>query len=106
VHARVRGGFILSPAGDAGSGLAGKSLSVKDISCRVNATRQRQASQELQGNGCCPAAAIRKLTPIRAYDTAGGPCREFTTEALIGGRRETVYGTACRQADGSWKVMN
>lgn len=46
------------------------------------------------------------VTPTRTYETASGPCREFTTEALIGGKRETVYGTACRQADGSWKVMN
>jgi surface antigen len=46
------------------------------------------------------------VTPTRTYETAGGPCREFTTDALIGGRRESVYGTACRQPDGSWKVMN
>lgn len=46
------------------------------------------------------------VTPTRTYDTASGPCREFTTEAIIGGRRETVYGNACRQPDGSWKVMN
>lgn len=34
----------------------------------------------------------------------GQPCREFTHTATIGGRPEQVYGTACRQADGSWKV--
>lgn len=45
------------------------------------------------------------VTPTRTYETAGGPCREFTTEAVIGGKREKVYGTACRQADGSWKVQ-
>jgi len=32
------------------------------------------------------------------------PCREYTLEALIGGQPETIYGTACRQADGSWKM--
>lgn len=46
------------------------------------------------------------VTPTRTYESAGGPCREFTTEAIIGGRRETVYGTACRQPGGSWKVMS
>ncbi len=45
------------------------------------------------------------VTPTRTYDTATGPCREFTTEAIIGGKRETVYGTACRQPDGSWRVQ-
>ena len=46
------------------------------------------------------------VTPTRTYESASGPCREFTTEAIIGGKRETVYGTACRQPDGSWKVQN
>ena len=43
------------------------------------------------------------VTPTRTY---GGetPCREYTTQAVIGGRTETVYGTACRQKDGSWRA--
>ena len=47
-----------------------------------------------------------QFTPTRTYTTAQGPCREYTMEALIGGKREHVYGTACRQADGSWKIQN
>ena len=47
-----------------------------------------------------------QFTPTSTYETAQGPCREYTMEALIGGKREQVYGTACRQADGSWKIMN
>jgi surface antigen len=47
-----------------------------------------------------------QFTPTRTFETAQGPCREYTMEALIGGRREQVYGTACRQADGSWKIQN
>ncbi len=46
------------------------------------------------------------VTPTRTYETASGPCREYAIDAIIGGRREDVYGTACRQQDGSWKVMN
>lgn len=46
------------------------------------------------------------VTPTRTYEVASGPCREYTMKALIAGRPETVYGTACRQADGSWKVVN
>ncbi|MCS4504365.1 RT0821/Lpp0805 family surface protein [Arhodomonas aquaeolei] len=45
------------------------------------------------------------VTPTRTYETSGGPCREYTMEASIGGRPETVYGTACRQSDGSWQVQ-
>ena len=45
-------------------------------------------------------------TPTRTYNRADGtPCREFTTTVFIGGKEEEAYGTACRQADGSWKVQ-
>ncbi len=46
------------------------------------------------------------VTPTRTYNNAAGPCREYTTRAEIGGKRETIYGTACRQADGSWQASN
>ena len=45
------------------------------------------------------------VTPTRTYEVAEGPCREFTMDAQIGGKTEQIYGTACRQADGSWKVI-
>ncbi len=32
-------------------------------------------------------------------------CREFTVDTEIGKRTESAYGTACRQADGSWKIV-
>lgn len=45
------------------------------------------------------------VTPTRTYDSGyGTPCREFTMDAEVGGQTEQVYGTACRQADGSWKM--
>lgn len=46
------------------------------------------------------------VTPTRTYETSAGPCREYTIDARIGGRTEEVYGTACRQPDGSWKVLD
>ena len=45
------------------------------------------------------------VTPTRTYTSASGPCRDFTTRAVIDGREEVVQGTACRQSDGSWKTM-
>ena len=46
-------------------------------------------------------------TPTRTYTAdSGDPCREFTTTVLIGGEEQQGYGTACRQADGSWKIIN
>jgi surface antigen len=46
------------------------------------------------------------VTPTSTYETASGPCREYTTKAVIGGRPETIYGKACRQSDGSWQAIN
>jgi surface antigen len=47
-----------------------------------------------------------RMTPTRTYETARGPCREYTMDAMIGGRTEQVYGTACRQPDGSWRIVD
>ena len=47
-----------------------------------------------------------RVTPTKTYESASGPCRDYTTEAVIDGRAEVVHGTACRQADGSWHVAN
>jgi surface antigen len=46
------------------------------------------------------------VTPTRTYEESGGPCREFTLDATVGGQTDqNVYGTACLQADGSWLVQ-
>ena len=46
------------------------------------------------------------MTPTQTYDSGAGPCREYTLDAIIGGQTEQVYGTACRQADGSWLIVD
>ena len=46
------------------------------------------------------------MTPTRTYESSSGPCRDYTTEAVIEGRAEVVHGTACRQADGTWHTVN
>lgn len=46
-----------------------------------------------------------QVTPTKTYHSRKGtPCREFTLDAQVGGKAEQVYGTACRQKDGSWKM--
>lgn len=46
-------------------------------------------------------------TPTRTFKSAGGEdCREYQTTVTVGGKRENAYGTACRQSDGSWKIIN
>jgi len=46
------------------------------------------------------------VTPTDTYERDSGPCRDYTTEAVIDGQREVVHGTACRQSDGRWVAMN
>ena len=46
------------------------------------------------------------VTPTQTYESDTGPCREYTLDAKIGGQTEQVYGTACRQADGSWMIVD
>lgn len=46
------------------------------------------------------------VVPTRTYETGGTPCREYTVNGTIGGKREKVYGTACRQPDGSWRTVS
>lgn len=46
------------------------------------------------------------VTPARAYRTADHRyCREFQQTIVIDGRSQRGYGTACRQPDGSWKIV-
>jgi surface antigen len=45
------------------------------------------------------------VTPTKTVETNSGPCREYTIDAMIGGKPQQVYGTACRQPDGSWKTQ-
>lgn len=47
------------------------------------------------------------ITPRReGTDSTGNYCREYQTTVTVGGKTEQAYGTACRQPDGSWKVVN
>ncbi len=47
------------------------------------------------------------VTPTRTYEEpSGAPCREFELDATVGGEPgQEVSGTACLQADGSWKIV-
>lgn len=48
-----------------------------------------------------------RMTPTRTYRAERGlPCREFRMEAEVSTGWEEVYGTACRQPDGTWKIQS
>lgn len=41
-----------------------------------------------------------KVTPVKTFESAGRPCREFTQTIMIDGKTETVTGQACRDGQG------
>lgn len=48
------------------------------------------------------------VTPQPAYQSpeTGQYCREYQQKVIIGGEEQQAYGTACRQPDGTWKVVS
>lgn len=46
------------------------------------------------------------VKPTRTYYSNEQPCREYVTHAIIAGKQQQIYGKACREADGSWRVVN
>ncbi len=79
----------------------------------MDASDRRRAQRTLEDSRTGETVAWRnpdnstayEMTPTRTYSTDSGPCREYTMDAWIDGRKETVTGTACRQDDGTWKTM-
>ena len=46
------------------------------------------------------------VTPQRdGQDQYGNYCREYQTTVTIGGESHQAYGTACRQPDGTWVIV-
>ena len=44
-----------------------------------------------------------QVVPGRPYRIAERDCRDFTHTIYLDGRPQTMRGTACRNADGSWR---
>lgn len=71
-------------------------------------------NQAFERNRDFETSRWRSDTSGRGYEvTPGRPfrsqdfdtCREFTQKVFVDGRQETAYGTACRQSDGSWRIV-
>lgn len=103
--AAIIGGTILG--GLLGSEI-GKSLDKADV---AHARRTQQSALETNRSGTTSTwknpdtGASGTVTPSRAFERDGRQCREFTQTVSIGGKTEKAYGTACRQSDGSWQIV-
>ncbi len=46
------------------------------------------------------------VTPTKTFQNAGGQyCREFSQTIVVGGQKQDAFGTACRQPDGAWNIV-
>lgn len=58
-----------------------------------------------------PVSVVQSAPPLPSgpeyignayYDSSQRYCREYQTQAMVGGRLQEVYGQACLQPDGAW----
>ncbi len=46
------------------------------------------------------------FTPTNTYQAQDGKyCREYTQTVVVSGRKQQAYGVACRERDGSWRIV-
>jgi surface antigen len=103
-HGRTAATIIGTVAGAVIGGVVGKSMDNTDRLKTAHALESVRTGVPSSWNN--PDSGNQyTVVPTRTYDTATGPCREYTIDARVGGRPEKVYGTACRQADGSWRTQ-
>lgn len=87
-----------------------------EIGKYMDQTDQLKAQQALENNKVNQVASWHNpdtgrdvaVTPTRTYKepSTGQNCREYTTVVTVDGKKQTAYGEACRQSDGSWKISN
>lgn len=47
------------------------------------------------------------IQPVKTYQGSNGQtCRDYNHTVVIDGKTEVARGTACRQPDGSWRLMS
>lgn len=97
-------------AGAAIGSSIGKSLDEAD---RMAMERQRQVALETYPSGQTgtwhnpDSGNSGTYQPRPAYqDRTGAYCREYQQTITVGGKTEAAYGKACRQPDGTWKIVN
>lgn len=96
-------------AGAAIGSSIGKSLDDAD---RMAMTRNRQVALETYPSGQASTwynpdtGNSGSMRPQPAYqDKTGSYCREYQQTITVGGKTENAYGKACRQHDGTWKIV-
>ena len=105
--AGIVGGVLI---GGLAGGAIGSALDAQDRD-----TANRSTAQALESTPSGTTTAWRNpdsgnsgtVTPTRTFQNPDGTyCREYQQTVVISGETTQTYGTACRQPDGTWKVVN
>jgi surface antigen len=87
-------------------GQVGRNMDVQDRAIMNRAFENNAVGQPAYWQNQRTGAAY-DVVPTQNVMYDGNPyCREYHSNAMIAGKSQQVYGTACRQPDGSWQVMN
>ena len=103
----IIGGTLL---GGALGGAIGKNMDDTDRLKMQQVLEQNRTNQTSSWTNP-DTGAHYQVKPVRTYDRPASSgrkqyCREFINEAVIAGKKQQIYGTACRQPDGNWKVVS
>ena len=104
--AGIAAGVIL---GGLAGGAVGNALDQADLDRAARA--QQQALETARTNQTIAwtnpdSGNSGTYTPKRTYESNGTACREYQQTVTVGGKTESAFGTACRQPDGSWKIVS
>lgn len=104
--AAIAGGILL---GSLVGNTIGRQLDVYDRRLAYQSTQYALESMrsgsavEWRGPG---SGAFGTVVPRPAFQNQLGQyCREFQETVVIGGQQQSAYGTACRQDDGQWRIV-
>ncbi|MDF1750728.1 MAG: glycine zipper 2TM domain-containing protein [Alphaproteobacteria bacterium] len=85
-------------------GSIGRSVDVTNNNCISKTFETVPDSQPVVWQG--QQDQTYSITPTNTFEVAPGAyCREYTSTATVSNQQQKVFGTACRQPDGTWKII-
>lgn len=91
-------------AGIAAGSYLGKTMDAGDQYCAGQTLEFAQDNRSVQWNNPDNNSSY-VVTPVKTYEEGGRHCRKYTTKVTAEGETKKVTGTACRQPDGTWKIV-
>jgi surface antigen len=101
--AAVAGGTLL---GFLMGGTIGRNMDEVDQNCVGQALEHAGDGQQIAWNNPQTGAQYQVVPTRTVQGSDGRYCREYTATSVVSGRNQQTYGRACRQPDGSWKLVD